>query len=255
MRKEAVGVSLVFSCFTIVEGYTYEWCNVLETIRLPVLRRSMIPQDKRNFNDSPQASSHQSIPKHNMYHGTERQMLRMSRHSPTSQQNYETRNKIPLWRTVSLPAQPHTSQTRTPPNNTHSRMLDIVRHPRTAPSMFRESIDTSPRRNERRVEELLAASRALQPCLSHQHHQSKDDSVPNKGTSHNEMRQTLTKMILSTESQSRNPPKQHLHPRHDRHGFAHNPMSIYSHLADLAMETFRDVEFQVDSEDDLDDQH
>ena len=62
-------------------------------------------------------------------------------------------------------------------------------------------------------------------------------------------------MIIPTESQRRNPTKEHLHPRHDRHSLSDDSMSVDSHLADLPVEALRDVEFEVDAKDDLDNQH
>jgi hypothetical protein len=79
----------------------------------------------------------------------------MSRHSPPSKENDESRNKVPLRSPVSLSAEPNSGQTRTPPNDAHSRVLDIISSPRFTPPMFSEGIDTAPGRNKSRVKKFL----------------------------------------------------------------------------------------------------
>lgn len=132
-------------------------------------------------------------------------------------------------------------------------MLDVVGYPRASPSMFCESIDTTPGGDKSAVEEFLAAASAFEPCLTDEHDEGQDDTVADKSTAHDEMSKTLAQMIISAESQCRDPAKQHLYPRHDRHEFPYYTVSVDSYFSDLAVEAFRDVEFEIDAKYDLDD--
>ena len=66
--------------FQFLHHSTYKDRKVLEAIRIaPILaHRILVPQHKRNLNNSCQARAHQRIPKHSMHHGAERQVLRMA---------------------------------------------------------------------------------------------------------------------------------------------------------------------------------
>ena len=207
------------------------------------------------LDDSGGSRSHQSISKDGMNHSAEREVLRVSRHSPTSNEDDETRNKVPLWSSISLSAQPHTGQARTPTYNAHGCVLDVVCDPRSSPSVFSKGVDTTPRSNECRVEELLRSSSSLQPGLSDKHDDSQKDAVANESASHNEMGKTLTKVVISTISKRSDSTKQHLYPGDDRHGLANNSVAMNCDLSDLPMESLCDMEFQVYSEDDLYDEH
>ena len=135
---------------------TYKWWNILPAVSLSILRDGVcILQHKCNLNDPGSSSRHQSISKDSVDHCTEREVLRVSRHSPTSNEDDETRDEVPLGPSISLPAQPDTGQASTPPDNAHSCVLDVVCDPRSSPSMLSESIDTTPSSNECRVEEFL----------------------------------------------------------------------------------------------------
>ena len=134
----------------------YERRDVLPAVGIAILRDGIgIPENERNLDNSRQSSCHQSVPKHRVDHRAKWQVLGMGRHSPASDENHETWNEIPLWTTVTLSAQPDTSQTCAPPNDTHGCMLDIVRNPRAAPSVLREGIDATPCRDQERIEEFL----------------------------------------------------------------------------------------------------
>ena len=83
-------------------------------------------------------------------------------------------------------------------------MLQIVRNPWTSPSVFGESIHTSPSTYDQAVPELLAPSASLQKLLSVQENDRKHDAVRNERRTHNEVRSALTDMISTTEALARN---------------------------------------------------
>lgn len=62
-------------------------------------------------------------------------------------------------------------------------------------------------------------------------------------------------MIIVTESQRRNSTKQHLYPSDHRHCFPHDPMSMNRNLPNFSVESFSDVELEVDTEDNLYNEH
>lgn len=101
-------------------------------------------------------------------------------------------------------------------------MLEVILDPGVAPSMFGESIDTTPGGNEDGVEELLAPAGGPQPRLSHEEQECHDDTVPDKGGAHDEMSETLAEMVPATITHGDDAAKQHLDPTDDRHEFS-NP--------------------------------
>lgn len=163
-----------------------------------------------------------------MDHSAQHQFLRMGRHRVASQQDHNSRNQVPLRPTVSLPTQPDTQETGAPPDNSHTRMLEIIMRPILAPAVLGECVDTTPDRNNDGVEEFLAPTSSSKPELAHEQEDSKKDTVGNERTSHNEMRQTLPQVIIMTKSQGRNSTKYHLCPTRDGHNLADNSMETYS---------------------------
>lgn len=61
--------------------------------------------------------------------------------------------------------------------------------------------------------------------LSNKHHDSKDDTIANEGTSHDEMSSTLTEMITSAEAERSDSPKEHLYPRSHREDLSEDAVS------------------------------
>lgn len=118
-------------------------------------------------------------------------MLWVSRHSPSSNQDHETWNEVPLGSSISFSAQPDSSQACAPPNNTHSGVLDIISTPWLSPSMLGESIDATPGSNKSRVEEFLRSSSSLEPDLSNKHDDGEENTVSDECTTHDEMSKTL----------------------------------------------------------------
>jgi hypothetical protein len=62
-------------------------------------------------------------------------------------------------------------------------------------------------------------------------------------------------MIIPAVSQSCDATKKHLHPGHNWHKLSYNSVPNHGHVPNLPMEPLRDVELEVDAEDDLDAQH
>ena len=120
----------------------------------------------------------------------------MRRHGPARDQDDKTWYEVSLRPSIPLSAQPDASQTSAPPDNAHSRVLDIIPNPSTSPPMLSESVHTTPCGNEERVEEFLRSSRPLQPRLTNEHDNRKDDAVSDEGTSHNKMGKALSQMVI-----------------------------------------------------------
>lgn len=62
-------------------------------------------------------------------------------------------------------------------------------------------------------------------------------------------------MVVAAETQCSNSSKQHLYPGDNWHGLPDDSVSNNCDLSNLAMKTFRDVELEIDTEDDLNDEH
>lgn len=131
------------------------------------LRESrLILQNEGNLNNTRKTRAHESIPEDRVNHSTDHQLLSMSGHRIPSKHDNNSGDKVALRPTTATATEPHTQQTRTPPNNTHSSMLEIIMNPRATPAMLSESIDTTPSSNNERIEELLTAPRLPQPILT-----------------------------------------------------------------------------------------
>lgn len=190
-----------------------------------------------------------------MDHGADHQVLRMGRHGITSQHDDNTRDQVTLGPAVTLAAQPHAQQPSAPPDNTHRGVLQVIVHPGTTPAVFGKRVDASPDGNHQRIEELLAAAGATQPELPDEQQDRHEDSVRDKRTSHDEMCQTLTHVVVATEPQRRNPAKQHLRPAHHRHGLARHSVQDHNHPTDLPVDSIMQMKLQIDPKHDLRGQH
>ena len=91
--------------------------------------------------------------------------------------------------------------------------------------------------------------------MSDEHDDREQDTVSNERATHDEVGKTLAKMIISTVSQSSDSSKEHLYPCYDWHRLPNYSVTVYCDLSNLSMETLCDVELQVYSENDLDDEH
>ncbi len=113
--------------------------------------------------------------------------------------------------------------------------------------MLRESVDTTPRRNDQRIEELLAAAGAAQPVLADEKENGKQDTVSDEGAAHDEMGQALSEMVVATKTQRSDAPKKHLHPAQHRHCLAEDTMQNDENPANPSMNSPLYMQFKVDA--------
>lgn len=147
-----------------------------------------------------------------MGHGANHQLLRVRRHTPASNEDNKAWDEVALRPAVSVPAEPHTNQTSTPPDDTHGRVLPVVSDPGRAPAMLREGVDTTPSRDDGTVEEFLTAARTAEPDLANEQKNGEQHAIGDEGTAHDKVRQALAKMVALAEAQSRDATKDHLYP-------------------------------------------
>lgn len=89
----------------------------------------------------------------------------MGAHAVAGQDQDHSGDDIALRCAVAATTQPHAHEPCRPPDDPHAGVLQVVAHPRSAPAVFGEGVNAAPRRDNRAVEELLAAARAAQPEL------------------------------------------------------------------------------------------
>jgi hypothetical protein len=212
-------------------------------------------QDETDFDDASNTSSHQGVAKDAVYHGTDVQRLSMTTHGPASNGDDDGRNQIALGTATAVAAEPHTHQTSAPPDDTHTGMLQIIMCPGVSPSVFSESVDTTPSSNDHAVVEFLRAAGATQPDLTNEEEDGVDDAVCDKCRAHDEVGSTLTGMLALAKAQGCDSTKQHLHPRGQRDDLAHYTVSRNNPLPDLAQEATLDVESKVDTHGGLSEDH
>jgi hypothetical protein len=114
-----------------------------------------------------------------------------------------------------------------------------------------EGVDAPPRRNHDAVEEFLRPSRPLQPQLPNQEKNSQEDAVGDEGTAHDEVCQTLAKVVVLTETQCRNSTKEHLDPRDKGESLAVDAVYYADDGPDAAVEAFLEMELKIYSEGNL----
>lgn len=107
--------------------------------------------------------------------------------------------------------------------------------------MFGKGVDTPPGRDDQRVEEFLAPTRATQPVLAHQEEDGEQDPIRDERATHDEVGQTLSHMVTLAETQRRDPPKHHLDPSDHRHRLSEHPVGHDKNAADASVDAFRDV--------------
>lgn len=174
----------------------------MEAVRLGESR--LIPQDERDLNDAGQTRRHQGIPEEGVDHSTDHQLLGVSGHGISGNQDDNGRNEVTLRTAAASTAEPHTQQTSTPPNYAHSGMLEVIVSPRGTPAVLGESINTAPSGDDERIEEFLTAAGTAQPILSDKQEDGQTNTIRNECGAHNEMGQTLTEMIIAAETERGN---------------------------------------------------
>ena len=101
----------------------------------------------------------------------------------------------------------------------------------------------------------LRAVRPLDPDLTDQKEYCEENTVGDESRPHDEMRETLSCMIASAETQRYNPTEQHLNPCNQRHGLSQNTMSKHYPSSDLAVDALFEMELQIYTQDDLTNKH
>lgn len=215
----------------------------------------LVPQDERDLDDSGRASRHQRVAEDGVDHGADHQVLRVRGHGITGQEDDDSGHQVTLRAPVPVAAQPDTQETRAPPDNAHGGVLQVIVDPRASPSVFGKGVDAPPGRDDQGVEEFLTPTRATQPVLADEEENGEEDSVRDEGTAHDEVGQALSHVVILAETQRRDPPKHHLDPSDQRHRLPEYPVCNDKHAADASVDAFRDVQFEVEAEDDLHDHH
>lgn len=214
-----------------------------------------VTKDKADLDNSGQTSSHQSVPEDAVYHGAQHERLRVSAHGPACEHDNDTRDQVPLGSSASVSREPHSDETSTPPDNSHTGVLKIVVYPRTAPSVLGKGVDNSPSGDNSAVEEFLASAGALNPELSDEKENSEEDAVRDECRTHDEVRQTLSSVISSAEPECDNSSKEHLDPGRERHSLSQYAVSKNDPSPDLPIHSSLQMQFEIDTHDELSHEH
>lgn len=178
----------------------------------------------------------------------------MRRHGPASYEDDKAGDEVALRVAVTILAHPDASQTRTPPDDAHGRVLPVIFNPRGAPAVLREGVDAAPRRNDGAIVKLLRPPRAPHPDLADQQNNGENDTVAYEGAAHDEVRGALADVLALAEAQRRDAAKDQLRPRQDRHGLADDGVARPDELADEAIDSALPVALEVQPQNDLGDE-
>lgn len=209
------------------------------------MERLLVFENKGNLNDSSDTGRHQGLAKHAVRHGADGKLLRVGRHCPASHKDNKPGDEVSLGVAVTVPAEPHTSQSGAPPNYSHGSVLPVVSDPSTAPAMLSEGVDATPSSNDSAVKELLRSSAPLQPNLTNKQNDSQHDSVANESAAHDEMCQALSEVVALAEAQGRDATEYDLRPRNDWHGLADDGVAGSDQLSDSAVKALLPVTLEI----------
>lgn len=120
--------------------------------------------------------------------------------------------------------------------------------------MFSEGVDAAPCRNNCAIEEFLGTAGTSHPDLSNKKKNSQDDTIRNKGTSHDKVCRALPNMFSLTEPECCNSAKHHLCPGQDRHRLTNNGVAWSDELSDFSIHTLFPVALQVETKNNLADE-
>ncbi len=238
----------------VVEGRgTYEDGDKLKAVGLitSLADADLVAYDESDFNDASDTSGHESVAKHGVRRGADHQLLGVGRHTPAGHHDDETRDEIALGRAVSVLAEPDTRQAGAPPDDTHGGVLPVVLDPRSAPSVLRKGVDTSPGSDDNAVEELLAPAGSLQPHLADDQQDREEDAVRDEGAAHDEMGRALADVFALAEAERRDATEQHLRPREHGEDLSVNAVEEADGRTDLAVEALLQVQPEIDAQHDL----
>lgn len=223
---------------------------------LAILRdRVVVLQDETDLNDASDTCGHQGVSENAVYHGAEMQFLGVTTHGPSSNGDDNGRDQVALRTATAVATEPDAQEAGAPPNDTHGRVLQIIAYPGSSPSVFGESIDTTPCSNDHAVVELLRTAGATQPDLTNEKEDGVDDSVGDEGRAHDEVSCTLAGMVALTEAQGSDSAKEHLHPCSQRDDLAEYTVCRNNPLPNLAVEAALKMEPEVDAHGGLGEDH
>lgn len=185
----------------------------------------------------------------------EHKRLRVATHGIAGQHDDESGNQIALWPPIPLSAQPHAQKTSAPPDNAHGRVLQVIFNPCSSPAMLRESVYTTPNRNDQRVEKFLAPAGPAQPILTDDENDGKQDAVGDEGTSHDKVGEALSEVVPAAEAHSSDTAKQHLGPANHGHHFADQPVRENEKPTNLPMDSFGQMQLEIRAQHDLHHKH
>lgn len=114
-------------------------------------------------------------------------------------------------------------------------------YPRSSPAVLGKSVDTSPCGYNQGVEELLAAAGAAQPVLTNEEKKSQQDTVRDESASHDEMRKTLSHVVIPAEAHRSDSTKEHLSPTDNGHRFSEYTVQDDNKPTDPAVDSLRQM--------------
>ena len=221
----------------------------------PILRGGLLVlQHKGNFNDARQAGRHQCLAKGAMRHGADHELLRVSRHGPTSHEDDKAGDEVALRVSIAVPAKPHASQTGAPPDDAHGGVLPVVLDPGRAPVVLSKGVDAAPGGNDGTVEELLGTPAALHPHLTDDKDDGQENTIGDESAAHDEVRGTLADVLALAEAESGDAAKDHLRPRQHGHRLSDYGVARPDEFPDPAIHALFPVTLEVETQDDLADQ-
>jgi hypothetical protein len=182
-------------------------------------------QNKGNFDNSSNTDSHEGVSEHGVRSSTNHELLRMSRHAPASDKDDKSGNKVALWISIAVLAEPDTYQASRPPYNAHCGMLPVILDPVGAPAMLGKGVDTAPCGNCCAVVKLLRPTVSANPKLTNDQENCEKNTVSDECASHDEMSGALAGVISLTKAQGSNTAKDHLCPGHYWHQLSNDGMA------------------------------
>lgn len=132
-------------------------------------------------------------------------------------------------------------------------MLQVVLDPGPTPAVLGEGVDAAPQCNDKGIEELLRPVGAAQEELPHEQEEREHDTISDERRAHDEMRETLSQMVIPAETKSGDAAKEHLHPGDEGKRFANYTVNNDEKIAKLGHEAGTgEVEFEIETQEDLD---
>lgn len=186
-------------------GDEEEGREVLEAVDFLVdIRRvewgGAISQHKGDLDETSHSCGHEGVAEDAMDVGAELEVLRVRRHAPAREQNDAGRDEVAAGATSAVTGQPKAHEARSPPDDAHASVLQVVADPWAAPAVLSKGVDAAPEGNDKAVPEFLAAACTRKPSLAAKEEKGKDDAVADERRTHDKMRQALPEVVALTEA-------------------------------------------------------